>query len=76
MDLDSDFIELGAVGPCVVAAEHKVSAAREDDAYVCLCAAAVTAIERSKDGRNWSRCGICTCHAYLQQLVARIRSGL
>ena len=76
MDLESNFIEHGTVCPSVVAAEHEIASTRKDDAYICLGAAAVTAIERSKNGRNWSRCGICTCHAYLQQLVARIRSGL
>jgi hypothetical protein len=76
VNLKGNFVELGAVRPCVVTTEHEVSTAREDDAYICLGAAAVTAVEGGKNRRDWSRCGICTCHAYLQQLVTRFRSEL
>ena len=72
MNLDSDLAELVAVGTSVVAAEHEISPPGEDNAYICLRAAAVTAVGR---GQNWSRCGNGTCHAYLQQSVARIPSG-
>ncbi len=76
MDLQSNFIELGSVSPSVVTTEHEVSAAWEHDAYICLGAAAVTAIKGGKNRRDWSRCDIGTCHAYLQQLIARFRSEL
>jgi hypothetical protein len=72
MDFDSDLAELVAVGTSVVAAEHEISSAGEHNAYICLRAAAVTAVGR---GKNWSRCGNGTCHAYLQQSDARFPSG-
>jgi hypothetical protein len=76
VDLESDLVKLGTVSTCMVAAEHEIASTWEDDSYVGLGAAAVTAIEGIKNWRDWSRCDIGTCHAYLQQLVARFRSGL
>lgn len=73
--LQRDLIKLGSMSPRVMAAEHEVSATREDDAYICLGAAAVAAVEGGEEGRDWSRGGNGTCHAYLQHLAARIRSG-
>lgn len=72
VDLEGNLIELGPVSTSVVSAEQKIAAAGEHHAYVCLGSAAIAAVGRSK---NWSRCGNGTCHAYLQQSVARNPSG-
>ena len=72
MNLDGNLTELVAVGTSVVEAEEQLAAAGKDNPYICLRAAAVTAVGR---GQDWSRWGNGTCHAYLQRSVARNPSG-
>ncbi len=72
VDLNGDLPELVAVGTSVVEAEQQFAATGKDNAYICLRAAAVTAVGR---GQGWSWWGNGTCHAYLQRSVARIASG-
>jgi hypothetical protein len=46
VDLSGNLTELVAVGTSVVDAEQEFAAAGEHNAYVSLCAAAVTAVDR------------------------------
>jgi hypothetical protein len=71
VDLSGNLAELVAVGSGVVDAEQEFAAAGEHNADIGLRATTVTAVDRGK----WSRWRNGTCHAYLQQSVARIPSG-